>query len=227
VVTVTEASDHGPRDPLALGEPPNDLTGFPSGQAQRGPWFRAHPERPGRDSGCWWFTSHERGVTPGGRFDLLVPNGTCYLADSAEAAVRERVGRYSAARTWVPANAVDGVLVSSVATLPTGSWPLADSTHASAAALGATRELSAATRYGLTSRWAQALFREGFAGLLYQPRFSTGTEVEVAVFGAEGTRTWAVRSSEAMRAIVIGMGLTIAPVPHSVDTDNTATSNSL
>ena len=35
--------------------------------------------------------------------------------------------------------------------LHTGSRPLADSTHASAAALGATRELSAATGYGLTN----------------------------------------------------------------------------
>lgn len=227
MVTVTQMPDHGPRDRLALSEPPNDLTRFPSAPAKRGPWFRAHPERPGRDRGCWWFTAHERDVTPGGRFDLLTPDGTCYLADSAEAAVRERVGRYSAARTWVPANAVDGVLVSIVVTLHTGSRPLADSTHASAAALGATRELSAATGYGLTSRWAQALFREGFAGLLYQPRFSTGSEVAVALFGAEGSRTWAVRSSKAMRAVVISMGLKIAPVPHSVDTDDTAQENGL
>ena len=227
MVTMTQTPDHGPRDRLALGEPPNDLTSLASAQAQRGPWFRAHPERPGRDKGCWWFTAHARDVIPGGRFDLLTPDGTCYLADLAEAAVRERVGRYSVARTWVPANAVDGVLVSIVVTLHTGSRPLADSTHASAAALGATRELSAATGYGLTSRWAQAHFHEGVAGLLYQPRFSTGTEVAVAIFGAEGSRTWAVRSSKAMREVVIGMGLTIAPVPHSVDADDTATSNSL
>ena len=106
-----------------------------------------------------------------------MPNGTCYLTDSAEAAVRERASRYSAARTWVPANAVDGVLVSSVATLQT------------------------ATGYGLTSRWA------------------------VALFGAEGSRTWAVRSSRAMREFVISMGLKIAPVPHSVDTDDTTQAN--
>ena len=203
MVAVTEGSDDGPRDRLALGEPPDDLMGFPSAQARHGAWFRAHPERPGPDKGCWWFTSHASGVTPDGRFDLLMPNGTCYLADSAEAAVRERVGRYSAARTWVPANAVDGVLVTSVATLHT------------------------ATGYGLTSRWAQALFREGFAGLLYQPRFNTGTEVAVALFGAEGSRTWAVRSSKAMREFVISMGLKIAPVPHSVDTDDTAQENGL
>lgn len=222
MVAVTEGSDHGPRDRLALGEPPDDLTGFPSAQARQGPWFRTHPERPGRDRGCSWFTSHASGVTPDGRFDLLMPNGTCYLADSAEAAVRERASRYSAARTWVPANAVDGVLVSSVATLHTGRRPLADSTHASAAAMGTTRELSVATGYGLTSRWAQALFRDGFAGLLYQPRFSTGSEVAAALFGAEGPRTWAVRSSKALREFVISMGLKIAPVPHSVDTDDTA-----
>ena len=227
MVAVTEGSDDGRRDRLALGEPPDDLMGFPSAQAEHGPWFRAHPERPGPDKGCWWFTSHASGVTPDGRFDLLMPNGTCYLADSAQAAVRERVGRYSAARTWVPAHAVDGVLVSSVATLHTGRRPLADSTHASAAASGATRELSVATGYGLTSRWAQALFRDGFAGLLYQPRFSTGSEVAVALFGAEGSRTWAVRSSKAMREFVISMGLKIAPVPHSVDTDDTAEENGL
>jgi hypothetical protein len=93
--------------------------------------------------------------------------------------------------------------------------------------LGATRELSVATGYGLTSRWAQALFRDGFAGLLYQPRFSTGSEVAVALFGAEGSRTWAVRSSKAMREFVISMGLKIAPVPHSVDTDDTAQENGL
>lgn len=203
MVAVTEGSDDGRRDRLALGEPPDDLMGFPSAQAEHGPWFRAHPERPGPDKGCWWFTSHASGVTPDGRFDLLMPNGTCYLADSAQAAVRERVGRYSAARTWVPAHAVDGVLVSSVATLDT------------------------ATGHGLTSRWAQALFRDGFAGLLHQPRFSTGSEVAVALFGAEGSRTWAVRSSKAMREFVISMGLKIAPVPHSVDTDDTAQENGL
>lgn len=86
---------------LALSEPPGDLSGFPRIPTGSAPWFRAHQEMGGRDKGCWWFVGHDSDGTPEGRFDLQTPRETCYLADSAQAAVRERIERFIAQREWV------------------------------------------------------------------------------------------------------------------------------
>ncbi|MFM8895339.1 MAG: hypothetical protein ACKOE2_08180, partial [Actinomycetales bacterium] len=145
--------------------------------------------------------------------------------EGSKAAVRERIGRFIAQREWVPAKEVDGKLVSKVSTLHTGRRPIADWTSVRAAAWGATRELSTVPDYRLTSRWAEAFDRNGFGALVYQPRFSTGDELAVALFGPQGTRTWAVRSSTSMRTVVVRMGIRVAQIPSSVETDDTAKVN--
>lgn len=222
MVAVTRASRHKRRARRALGEPPASLSDFPHLTNKPPAWFRAHTQRTGRDGGCWWFSSHAEGASPDGRFDLVTPDGTCYLANSRHAAALEKVGRYLARHTWVPASAVDGVVVTRVDTLHTGSRLIADWTSPSAPVVGATRELSTTPDYRLSSRWAQAFFRDGFAALVYQPRFSTGDELAIALFGPEGRREWAVRSGTPLRKVLVGMGVKVAATPYTVETDDAA-----
>lgn len=183
-------------------------------------WFRAHEARSGRDGGCWWFTSFSPGQQPQGRFDLLEPRGTCYLASTPEAAVRERVGRFLARADWIPAEEVDGRRVTTVATLHIRGRRVADATKPGAADhFRATRELFTINDYILTTQWAAAFDRHGFAAVVHQPRFSTGNERAVALFGDEGGRTWAVHSFESMHKIATRMNIRVAEVPHSVTVD--------
>jgi hypothetical protein len=226
VVSLTSPRTTKRRSQSALGEPPDDLSGFPHLQDSPPSWFRAHiarPDPPDRDRGCWWFTGITAHVPAEGRFDLPMPSGTCYFADSPEAAVRERIGHYLADRDWVPASEVDGRLVTEVTTLHTQSRPIADATRAEAIDhFGATRELGTLNAFDVTARWAPALHGAGFAGLVYRPRFSPGHERAVATFGKAGVRTWAVRSSEPMRDVAVRMQIRLASTPSYVATQDDA-----
>lgn len=148
--------------------------------------FRAHQRRR-----CpWWFSSG------GGRFDLPVPRGTCYLASSALVAVRERLGPVLAGRSAVPAAALDGVVVSRLRLgRPSGAAPqragervlrLANVRVAAAADFGVTRELESMTPYDVPVRWAAAFDGAGFDGVWYGPRFSPGAAGAIAAFGPAG-----------------------------------------
>ena len=131
----------------------------------------------------WWFSSI------GGRFDLPEPRGTCYLATTPLAAVRERLGPVLAARRTVPATALDGVVVSTLrCSVPQGaaSVRLADLRVAAAADFGVTRELESMTPYDVPRAWADAFDRAGLDGVRYGPRFSPGPASALAVFGACG-----------------------------------------
>jgi hypothetical protein len=83
--------------------------------------FRAHR----RANAPWWFSSDGTG-----RFDLIGSQGTCYLADSPEAALRESLGRVVRAGIVDVAELADRV-ISNVAV--TKSKTLADTTSAKAA----------------------------------------------------------------------------------------------
>lgn len=83
--------------PAQLRPPDNQgLREFPCRTLSAGDvWWRQHRE----SVGPWWFSSDVSG-----RFDLEPPSGTCCLASSASAAIRERVGPDMVARGVVPAS---------------------------------------------------------------------------------------------------------------------------
>jgi hypothetical protein len=66
---------------------------------------------------------------------------------------------------------------------------LANLRHRDAALTGVTRELSTSTPYRIAQMWAAALDSLGFAGIVYQPRFSPDDTHAVAAFGAAGSPT--------------------------------------
>ena len=157
-----------PRHERALGDPPEELSGFPRWRLR--PDFalrRAH----GAGAAPWWFSSNLSG-----RFDLVAPFGTCYLATDVTSALRERFGHDLVEQGVVTFKAAAQTQVSTLHS-PAGRW-LADGCHDDAAAFGVTRELGTCAGYDLPQGWAGAFHRARFAGLRYQTRFSTGTRPE-------------------------------------------------
>lgn len=165
-----------------LGPPPDlsDLAGFPIHRtASDAVLYRAHDTA--REP--WWFA---RG---GGRFDLRSPRGTCYLATSPAAAVRERLGPVLAARMGLPATVLDDVVVSRLRPGRRGSpgpVRLANLRVARVASFGVTRELESMTPYDVPAAWAAAFDALGLDGVRYGPRFSPGAASAIGLFGAEG-----------------------------------------
>ena len=88
--------------------------------------------------GPWWFAS-----APGGRWGLPKPHGTVYLADSAEVALRERIGRVLSSRTTLTETEVDASRISRLH-VP-DNVRLADLCSRNAAAYGLTREIHTLT----------------------------------------------------------------------------------
>ncbi|MGN6160230.1 MAG: RES family NAD+ phosphorylase [Marmoricola sp.] len=163
------------REELAVGEPPDDLSDFPS-VALSGLWFRAHSA----SHAVWWFSSDGSG-----RFDLTEPNGTCYLGSSVGVAVRERLGRRLSAGP-VPAAVADQMLVSRVRLRAR----VADAIARAAERFGITREIGTVTPYDLPQRWAAALHAAGHRGVRYWPRFALAPEdLSVALFAPAGLGT--------------------------------------
>lgn len=177
------------RDAVHLGEPKPAAelaAGFPRATDLNGPWYRAHSDRhlSEPDRGCWWFASYTPPATGSGRFDLASPNGTCYLADDVEAAVRERLGSKWGTRRYLTPVALRGTVVSEV-TPGVSVASVADTDNKNAVGF-VTRELASGAPYNLTQRHAAAFHAAGFAGLLYRPRFTPGAVRALAVFGQEG-----------------------------------------
>jgi hypothetical protein len=201
------------RSRSALGEPPDDLSGFPARRVI-GRWFREHAARPDEPGdGCWFFTSHEPTAEPTGRFDLPTPQGTCYLAEEETTAARERCGRFLAARMPVPSGFVAGRVVSSV-------YPkigkAADATHHDVPRCGVTRELFSIDDYPLTSRWARAFRAADFEALVHQPRFSTHAASACAVFGQQGIDPMRrVAGQRPLEQVLATMGVAVVPPPGS------------
>lgn len=166
---------------LQLGEP-GDLRGYPTTKA--GATFRAHH----KDHGPWWFASAPADPEEGGRFDLPAPEGTCYVASSADCAVRERYGRVIEHGMVVddPLWRDTRVAVLDPLERPEAGLPLGNA-RAQAAADHHTSELATCTPYGLTRRWAAAFRSAGLGGLRYAARFSPGAGVYAeAWFGPAG-----------------------------------------
>lgn len=167
------------REEIAQHEPTTPLTGFPAYDLlAEQPLHRAHH----RDRGPWWFSSS------GGRFDLPVPLGTCYLADTPLAALRERLGPVLARCGSVPASLLEESVISRLR-VPE-NHRLADLQAAQASRFGVTRELETMVPYAVPQAWARAFHTAGLRGVRYGPRFSTGQLSSFAVFGGAGPATW-------------------------------------
>lgn len=158
-----------------------DLTAFPAVRVRAGSrWFREHGA-----AGAWYFASG-----PGGRFTLDPPDGTLYLANSAAAAARERVGPDLMQRGVIPASIVADRWVSTLR-LPHGVLA-ADTTHEDAVtAFRVGPELATMRPYDTPRRWAAALFAAGFGGIRALLRHSGPRGRALAVFGPGGARDWA------------------------------------
>ena len=125
----------------------------------------------------WWFSTRTDNPAPR-RFDLEVPDGTCYLAATtvaalvetladpdAETPIRPTVEELQALRVW------SGEL--------DGPPDVADTTELSLP--GLTEELNSITPYELPWAWADEVRASGAEGLIYTARF--GRERALALFG--------------------------------------------
>ncbi len=192
---------HVSRQVVAQQPPSGSLHGFPTlSLTPEHPLYRAHTA----GLGPWWFSSDG-----GGRFDLLVPRGTCYLADTALAALRERLGVVLGGSPAVPSSLLAGAVVSALQ-LPEGR-DCADLQASAASAFGVTRELESMVPYAVPQAWARAFDAEGLGGVAYGPRFSTGDATSYAVFGDGGAAGWPEDASPVAAADVPGAPIALAP----------------
>ncbi|NKZ80542.1 RES domain-containing protein [Rhodococcus hoagii] len=104
------------REVIASGSPENrSLTGFPTWSlTTRRQLWRGHKA----GNGPWWFASSGRG-----RFDLVEPRGTCYVAFDERTAIRETVARCSRPPQSSPASSPTRRVLSRLRIPPAGPWP--------------------------------------------------------------------------------------------------------
>ncbi len=161
-----------------LEEPPVTLADFPvHALSTSDPLHRCARE----EREPWWF-----GSSGDGRFDLVSPLGTCYLADDPLTALLEVLASESpAVPRVVPAAFLRRRLVWRLA-VPR-LQRVADATQRRAAGFGAS-ELGTAVDYPLTQRWARALYGAGFRGVRARSRQDPGPGRNLALFGKAGAR---------------------------------------
>lgn len=183
-----------------LGEP-GDLTGFP---AVAPPRRLVRVCRSGR--GTWWFSGDGSG-----RFDLDPPEGTCYLATDAFAAIREatRLGPVSTA--WVADRELCRM------SPPDRHARLAATTRQAAGRYGVTTELATVVPYDLSRAWATAFRAARFDGIRHQLRHDQRARPSgIALFGAAGSADFGDGSRSPLTAADIeAAGVAVLPPPHS------------
>jgi hypothetical protein len=150
---------------------PGDLGGFPAVHPPAGLLRICRQE-----NGTWWF-SHDGS----GRFDLQRPEGTCYFATDAYAAIREATRLGPVTPRWIAAREVRRV------SPPDPRARLAATTRKAAGAYGLTKELVTVVPYDLPRRWAAAFRALGFDGIRHHLRHDPRTRpAGVALFGRAG-----------------------------------------
>jgi hypothetical protein len=156
--------------------------------------------------GTWWFS-----YDGSGRFDLRPPEGTCYLATDAFAAIREatRLGPVSTA--WVEDRELRQV------SPPDRSARLAATTRQAAGRFRVTTELATVIPYDLSRRWATAFRAEHFDGIRHQLRHDQRARPSgIALFGPAGpTALDAGTRSLLSTADIETAGVGVLPPPHS------------
>ena len=194
------------RERTALGPPPASLAGFPAYPLDTDTdLFRAH----GAAFGAWWF-----GNDGTGRFDLLAPRGTCYLALDPLTALRERLGPVLGSSQAVPESLLEEAVVSRLR-LPRARR-VADVQDRRAAAFGVTRELESMVPYAVPQAWARALDEEGCGGVRYGPRLTPGDVSAIALFDQAGAVEWPADPDPVPAQEVPG-GPTSMPTPRRAD----------
>lgn len=201
-----------------LGKPPDDLAGFPAardvGQLHR---CSDHP-------GVWWFGSVDGPEDEGGgRFDLTVPLGTCYLAeDDLDGALVEKL-----LRTPVKIVVQQRLVELFHATITVHDAPAtADLTAPGATGFGLNAEVHGTLDYALPRRWAGALYAAGWRALRHRLRGDvTGELAGRCVFGGAGLHQ---RAPAGMRthvapldvaqatALLEARGVEVRPIPRRV-----------
>jgi len=186
---------------FTLGEP-GDLTGFPS---------VAPPKRLIRvcrvPQGTWWFSSDGSG-----RFDLRSPEGTCYLATDAYAAIREATRLGPVSTLWVGARDLREV------SPPDGVARLAATTRQVAGRYGVTTELVTVVPYDQPRRWAVAFRAHGFDGIRHELRHDQRARPSVvALFGPAGAGAAADdgRRTPLTPVALHAAGIGVLPPPNS------------
>lgn len=161
-------------------EPPRDLeelSGFPTAElGDDSRLYRAH-----RRTRSPWFNCQDLEC----RFDLIGSDGTCYLADDSDTAIRESLGP-KAVTGGVFADLADQKVVTALRVPPAET---ADITDRDAVRYGITRELCTLTDYTLTQAWAEAFHALGLDGIRYSSRLTTEPGPNSwALFGPAGVQ---------------------------------------
>lgn len=185
---------------LTLGTP-GDLTGFPSVPP---PARLVRVCRAFR--GTWWFSADGSG-----RFDLKPPEGTCYLATDAYAAIREATRLGPVSTIWVHDRELREV------SPPDPAARLAATTRKAAGRYGVTTELVTIVPYDLPRQWAAAFRAYGFDGIRHQLRHDQRARPSgVALFGPAGDGGLDSGKRTALTTdAVTAAGITVLPPPPS------------
>lgn len=158
---------------VAVKVPPVNLNlnGFPTESSGDRVYYRAHKAT----RGAWYF-----GNAMTSRFDIENPDGTLYLGDDIETAIRESFGEVLVDAIDISHAMANTIGVSSVR-LPR-QYECAAVAHKSAARFGLTREINTTIDYDVTQAWARRFHAEGLQGIHYESRYTT----------AEGASSWAL-----------------------------------
>jgi hypothetical protein len=154
----------------------------------------------------WWFSSDGSG-----RFDLAPPEGTCYLATDAYAAVREASRLGPVTPGWVQARELREVAP------PDPKARLAATTRRAAGRFGITTELSTLLPYDLPRRWAAAFRRHGLAGIRHELRHDPRARPSgLALFGSAGAPGWGDGERQRLSvSMVVGCGVQVLEPPQA------------
>jgi hypothetical protein len=191
----------------SLAGPPEDLSGFPAHHLTPGQALaRIHRA----DRGPGFYSSDGSG-----RFDLVPPQGTCYLGEEPLASFVEVFQEATVvAETLLNAKVLSLIQVR-------GDVRLADVTHPRSRRFGVTGEIHTSVDYETTHQWAVTLHRAGFHGFRYLVRHDPSQSLTgVALFGPAGehedqfltVKTSAIPTS-LVAAAEARFGITILPTP--------------
>lgn len=192
-----------------------DLDGFPRAHLRPRTLHRLseHP-------GVWWYSAADgRG---GGRFDLVLPNGTCYLADHLDGALTEKLlrrpKRILSEQRLRELNHARVRIVRKVV--------LADMTSGRATGFGINAEIHTTLDYAKPRAWAARLHAWGARGIRYLVRTDPAARLRgIGLFGRAGLHArapagmrTAVGPLDVTRArrVLERRGVQVLPIPRDV-----------
>jgi hypothetical protein len=174
---------------MPLGEPParHRLWRLPTTRLAGRTLWRCQRARDasGALRTMWWFASSPPGPS-GGRFDLPLPNGSCYTATSLAGAVVEALQDHWGPGTVLPVAALAERVVSS--STATSDVPVAANlSDRRCLAAGITAGLWADRARALTKRWAAALHGAGHQAIQHGVQHDPGGRLRaVTLFDMAG-----------------------------------------